>query len=62
MWVRLVGIYLDVNRTAKVDGAGAFMIDKVPTGRYMIMVFANGVLKDSRSIDVRIWTNRITIE
>ena len=61
-WVRLAGAYKSINWTAKIDDSGKLAFESLPPGQYVLMVFGKGVLKASRTIDVRAFDNQITVE
>jgi hypothetical protein len=61
-WVRLAGAYKDINWTGKIDDNGRFAFESLPPGKYVLMVFSKGVLKATRTIDVRAFDNQVTIE
>ncbi len=61
-WVRLAGAYKDINWTRKVDDNGKFAFESLPPGQYVLMVISKGVLKATRTINVRAFANQITVE
>lgn len=61
-WIRLVGLYSEVNRTSVVDDKGDFSFAELQPGRYRVMFFLGGELRQSRDIDVRAYTNKIRID
>ncbi len=61
-WVRLAGAYKSINWTSKIDDDGKFAFESLPPGQYVLMVFANGAFKTTRTISVHAFANQITVE
>lgn len=61
-WVRLAGVYQGINWTSKIDENGKFAFESLPPGEYVLMVFSKGVLKVTRTINVRAFANQISVE
>ena len=53
LWIRMVGVFTDVDQIAAVTTAGAFTFDEIPPGRYMVFVFSRGDLREERQVDVQ---------
>jgi hypothetical protein len=53
LWVRLVGVYNDTNRTVRVDTAGHFSFAGIQPGRYLILLFDQSGVKDTKQTDIR---------
>jgi len=52
-WLRIVGIHAGTIRDVEVDNAGTFLVPGILPGRYMFFVMNGGVIKGSRTVDVR---------
>jgi len=61
-WVRLAGVYKDINWSSKIDDNGKFAFESLPPGQYVLMVFSKGVLKVTRTISVQWFANQVTVE
>jgi hypothetical protein len=62
VWVRLMGLYSDLNVVALVEENGSFSIDRLQPGRYSLMLFVNGELKRTRQIDMRTPDTKVSID
>ena len=61
-WVRLVGVYKSINWTSKINENGSFAFESLPPGQYVLMLFSQGALRVTRTINVRAFENLITVE
>jgi len=53
-WVKIVSLYSDFIREAMVNDSGFFYFDSIPTGSYLLLVFNNGVVCESKLLDVNL--------
>lgn len=61
-WLRIVGIHAGVIRDVEVDNAGTFLVPGILPGRYMLFVMNGGVIKGSRTVDIRRFAEEVRIE
>jgi hypothetical protein len=62
IWIRVVGVFNGVQRTARVAASGSFTVDGLPPGRYLLLVLSRGTLRETREIDVRPYRTEVEIE
>lgn len=53
VWIRLTGVYLNVQLEVPISSAGAFSVPKVPNGAYLLLVLRGHELLKSEPIQLR---------
>jgi hypothetical protein len=49
----MVGVYTDLDRVAEVNEEGrTFTLGEMPPGRYLVLIFSRGDLREKREVDV----------
>jgi len=51
-WVRVEGVFLHVSRTSQVSGAGAFSVDGLDMGTYLVEVFESAKLRYIHTVEI----------